>query len=930
MRTDTPADVGDVLLDEQRAIQWRRELLNHLERDGPRPAAKHKPRPPSPEISPKWKIDQFRQCAHKIGDVSALCLSGGGIRSAAFALGVVQGLAARGLLGRFDYLSTVSGGGYLGSFLTAWRHRRGSREILDELVHGRPPDAKLSPLEHLRRYSNYLTPRAGWLSADTLMVVGLYIRNLLLNWVVLLPIVMIAIAAVKFLTVGAVSIPSSPLVIAGLTLATIVGIGWATADSLQQRPGWADEESSRGRFLAMQVAPLVVAGVSASVAALKSVEGQTAADGIPVLFVTFVAGSIFFLAATAVLAFTPQPSPSAPRSTLETIRTLTRLKATGVFIAFVGSGALAGFLLAKLIVVLHDYSPKDVAGQPTLMPFTLICLGPPLLVLAISTAELCYIALTSYVPWGDVEREWLARALGYHLRTAISWTIVLVVVFGGSYVIWDLSSHSKDWGWVNLYTVATTGGVAGVITAFTAKGSSTAATIKKGYKTIKDHSTNIVLGIGMPVFVVILVSFLSAGLDLAIVRTGSMWFADPAPALWGLGFWLVGLVALTVVGSLAINPNKFSLHGVYRNRLIRTFLGASNAGRNANAFIDMDETDNLALNSIWPNAAAPPPPLGQPPPPLHVINMALNVLATRELSWQERKAISFTATPCWIGAADLSDPERDACFDSAQPTGCYRSADRYGGPMSLGTAMTISGAAASPNMGYHSSAALSVLLTFFNVRLGAWLGNPGPAGAKTYTYQGPAWAGLPLVQEAFGLTTPDKAHVYLSDGGHFENLGLYEMIRRRCHFIVVSDAGCDPKAAFEDLGNAFRRISIDLNVTIRFKGLKIGPRKEPPVLGPYCAIAEIIYPEAPDQKGRLLYIKPGFQGVEPPAVRSYAAQNPVFPHETTVDQWYGETQFEAYRALGFHIVSTIDGGQSQTYPNIGSFIDSVEIALWRS
>lgn len=131
--------------------------------------------------------------------------------------------------------------------------------------------------------------------------------------------------------------------------------------------------------------------------------------------------------------------------------------------------------------------------------------------------------------------------------------------------------------------------------------------------------------------------------------------------------------------------------------------------------------------------------------------------------------------------------------------------------MSLGTAMTISGAAASPGMGYHSSPALSLLLTFFNVRLGARLGNPSYAGDRTYKLLGPFFAAKPMIQEAFGLTSDRKRYVYLSDGGHFENLGLYEMVRRRCHLIVVSDAGCDPACGLEDLGNALRNLNVDVN-----------------------------------------------------------------------------------------------------------------------
>ncbi len=125
--------------------------------------------------------------------------------------------------------------------------------------------------------------------------------------------------------------------------------------------------------------------------------------------------------------------------------------------------------------------------------------------------------------------------------------------------------------------------------------------------------------------------------------------------------------------------------------------------------------------------------------------------------------------------------------------------------ISLGTAVAISGAAASPQMGHHSSPALAFLMSLFNVRLGWWLANPGHAGAGQYRSEGPSFALGPLMAEMFGLTTDNRAYVYLPDGGHFENLALYEMVRRRCRYIVVSDAGCDPGFAFEDLGNALRK-----------------------------------------------------------------------------------------------------------------------------
>ena len=111
-------------------------------------------------------------------DHTALCLSGGGIRSASFGLGVLQGLAQHNLLAKFDYLSTVSGGGYIGSWLTAWihRHPQGRDGVIDELTSFRASkiDPEHEPIRRLREYSHYLTPQWGLLSADTWTWVAIY------------------------------------------------------------------------------------------------------------------------------------------------------------------------------------------------------------------------------------------------------------------------------------------------------------------------------------------------------------------------------------------------------------------------------------------------------------------------------------------------------------------------------------------------------------------------------------------------------------------------------------------------------------------------------------------------------------------------------------------------------------------------------------
>jgi hypothetical protein len=264
-------------------------------------------------------------------------------------------------------------------------------------------------------------------------------------------------------------------------------------------------------------------------------------------------------------------------------------------------------------------------------------------------------------------------------------------------------------------------------------------------------------------------------------------------------------------------------------------------------------------------------------------------VADQRLAWQQRKAESFTISPLHCGNCDVG----------------YRPSSGYGGDqgITLGTAATISGAAASPNMGYHSSPLIGFIMTLFNARLGAWLGNPGLRGGSSWRKPGPTSAVGSLVREAFGLTNDISRWVYLSDGGHFENLGLYEMVKRRCKYIVVFDSGCDAGFNYEDLGNALRKIRIDMGIDIDF-GDAMKPLREKQRR---CALAEIKYKDVDRslENGQLLYIKPIMLNNEPPDVFTYYAVNKDFPHQSTADQWFDESQTESYRMLGLHSVHDI-------------------------
>ena len=285
---------------------------------------------------------------------------------------------------------------------------------------------------------------------------------------------------------------------------------------------------------------------------------------------------------------------------------------------------------------------------------------------------------------------------------------------------------------------------------------------------------------------------------------------------------------------------------------------------------------------------------------LPIVNTTLNLVRSGDkLAWQQRKSESFSMTPFFCGNHRQG----------------YRPSEHYGGNsgISLSTAMAVSGAAANPNMGYNSSPAVGFLMALFNARLGAWLGNTNSHGQNTYRRNGPHQALWPLFAELFGMTHADGSYINLSDGGHFDNLGLYEVVLRRCRNVLVSDAGCDGKASFEDLGNAIRKIRIDFGVSIEFtREINIHSNDENKP-GLYCAVATINYKKADGVKvenGTLLYIKATKHAGGAPLpydVYSYSRASQSFPHESTSDQWFSESQFESYRALGRHAVAQILG-----------------------
>jgi len=615
------------------------------------------------------------------------------------------------------------------------------------------------------------------------------------------------------------------------------------------------------------------------------------------------------------------------------------------------AGAIYGALLGLGVYFSYQMYWGDVPfGLPS--EIVLLIAGVPWILLSQLLAEVIFAGLTSYEADSESDREWLARAAGLFMLAGLIWLLTMALVFVGALWAEQLLDMFKTW-------IAPVGGVSGVIAAVLGKSSLTTATGSAKQDKPPSYVKLIsaaVFAIAAVVFAAFLVILSAALIDLALFHESFLsitMFSDKKvsptgyaptpveafPLLWG--FLVVAFVGL--MASYKVNINRFSLHALYRNRLIRAFLGASHIDhRKPNPFTGFDELDNISVWQLWPlkENGKWPPVRGKDWQPYHVVNMALNIVSTKKLAWQERKAESFVVSPLYSGTACGRSPDAAGVM---QYRGAFRNSNEYGGPdgISLGTALAISGAAASPNMGYNSSPTLAFLITMFNVRLGWWLGNPSDNDRNIYGGEGPRIAIAPLLNEMAGNTTDQSKYVYLSDGGHFENLGLYEMVRRRCRFIVVSDAGCDPDYQFGDLGNAARKISLDLGVAIHFRGIsklktraeddrdpccdekKEKERKAELAELPFHALGLIDYPKADDggEPGLILYVKAGYHldRIGNVGVRNYAAANADFPHQSTSDQFFSESQFESYRALGFEIADdllkrTISGLKNPAQP----------------
>lgn len=906
--------------------------------------------------------------AHATG-LAGLAFSGGGIRSATFNLGVILALAKHGLLHRFDYLSTVSGGGYIGGWLSALLHRHASRDGRTDrqavsdfepalTTHpsrsGMPqPDttAGFAPVEHaavrfLRRYSHYLAPRHG-LSGDLLAAISLFLRNL-----VLLQIALIALLTAVLMTGHIVGLWSAR---------ADQGVPWLLGwlDALGSPLGWAWPFT--GATLALVIA-LVSAGRLLAAAGSQVGKARQAASEV-LLWVALpglIAGWWFSM---GLKIWSSQLQLTQIGITAQIAAWLNRITdgalgpAGQEGLLWVSIGTV-GYLVAWLLgfgsaVYFRRLRRGKPGGMPD--PRRLHTLALPAAFAGGVFGLLLYLATRVVASEGENLSMWVTVAFGTPIFMHL-FSLVIAVHVGVARR--QFSEQDREWwarlggmvlfmsgGWVLVFclviyapplmTWLATGGLAATgawaissgAGAWLARGSQPATPRHDGWQNIVAKAAPWIFVTGLGV----LVAYGAHATLMAMFepQTATLPSGSPFPAivdhelrrLDSLGNAL-GKITLTWIGTWIFfglftwrfDINLFSLHTLYRNRLERAYLGASKVGkRKPNPFTGFDPADDLRFDQLARQR------------PIHIINTTVNMTGGDDLAWQTRRGAAFAFTPTWAGF--------DAKGSQGDDIGCFRPTSQFAGGFSLATLMAVSGAAASPNMGYHTSAAVAALLTALNLRLGRWCGNP--VREDVWRLHSPTFSAGPILADLSGSANARAKWINLTDGGHFENLGIYELVRRRCRLIVVSDAGCDPEHHFEDLANSIRKCWTDFGVDIHFDSLD-ELRK---VSGTgYCAARHVVgrirYPDH-DEDGLILYLKAALTGEEPVDIREYADNHSTFPHQSTGDQFFDEDQFEGYRHLGFDVAAEVaaaltlawpDNGETPDYPSWNSTAQTAAVA----
>lgn len=850
--------------------------------------------------------------------VAGLALSGGGIRSATFNLGVLRALARTGLLWKFDYLSTVSGGGYIGSFFGAWVNRAGKTgagiKTVDEGLKGFDGlDEKSLPIRYLRENGRYLTPNG---STDAWLSFWVQLRSqLTVLWLLLLPVAgtFLLLEALKAI-LGVVHVPMTPdspvasflwPVVGAVALLTLLPFGsgyWFVGAG----------HSKEGRPWATWLVSAFCLGVA--------------------VFCTWRWAQLFAISPSWLPG---EGTPDGLRTWAAALRgwhcwpqvgwwmtlTLTALAMTGaILFAAYRSENLSGWRRsytsrlawwASWVGLLLLFAALDTFGQ---------WLAREVQSVALATAG--PVTLAAVIACGQRLGAWLAGlGEGDRLKLpvkALSWVVALVVatiILGGI----SASVHVAGQKLLAMRT-NTPAFIAAEKPAESEACCCCAGGTHSG--TQADASVK------------------QSAPELCVVPdTGSIW--PDWKWISYVGSWFDGKTSFVtiVLGALGATAwflawlfgrgfsfvNNSSLHRMYSSRLTRAYVGASNEERTGQGIgrgnfdaTEVQPKDDIELKNYKPHAYGGP---------LHLINVTVNetVSGQSNVDKEDRHGLGMSIGPvktCVGSRAVIATPD------------AVKS-------MMLGDWIGISGAAFTTGMGANTSLPLSFLLALFNVRLGFWWDSKG-AFPSVPVYQGKvkrkkalpdaSRKAFPAQSALFGEMTAQfhgtaYRHWYLSDGGHFENTACYELIRRRVPLIVCCDCGADDTYTFEDLAGLVRKARIDFGAEITFLDPKedlfsnwLGALGDVTFTDPeekecvaqrfsakHGAVATVRYSDG--AHSILVLLKPTLTKDLPVDIIQYDSKECAFPQESTLDQFFDEAQWESYHKLGLRIGEKVFGEQ---------------------
>jgi len=855
--------------------------------------------------------------------LTGICFSGGGIRSATFNLGILQGLAQLKLLHCFDYVSSVSGGGYIHQWLASWSKRETFSDVAQKLIplpESGSPHSHPEPIRWLRRFSNYLTPERGLFTTDTWVVLATWLRNTFLNQIIVIAGLLLLVLIPHILTFPSIIPHAGPgaAIAIGAIFYVVLMATFFLGQNLSffgRHPAAEHEVFGRTGVQLGLVIPLLAASLLFT---LLFPITSSALFGVNLLL-CFAASTALLLALAlttvfwggALLAYLKSHHRT---SHYNSVREFWRQKPKCIahvrMIFFIG-GVVAAALFAAFCggawIALTDWGVAKLVSDPGDCWWRLaLVIDPPLVLIGPLLTVLLLLGLLGRT-FDDARREWLARLGAWMGLYGLMWMVAVgFSLFGYAAVAWFCAHVKTMIGALLAWAGTSLGGL------LAAKSTSTAGA-KDDKAPSKFNPLEILALVAPYVFIAGLLLLLSALAEIMIQPLG-----------WGRILIAIAVTAaICALFALRVDINEFSMHAFYRNRLARCYLGASNADRDPNPFSGFDERDaEVAVSDLLPKKGYDGP--------FPIFCTALNLTYGEDLAWQERKAASFVFTPLYsgydVGWTAAKGERPDLRFNGFAKTSTYA----YPEPgIHISTAAAISGAAMSPNWGYHSNPATAFLMTVFNVRLGWWLRNPravdesgqrlnmakdeiSPAHSSRlfrgpYPSPSPRFSLLYLTSELLGQSNDTRQFVYLSDGGHFDNMGLYELVRRRCRSIVICDAEDDGDLQFEGIGMSIRKCRIDFGAEVALDLRPLQHKSDTQYSSAHCVVGTIRYPEdkPEDDPGIVVYIKSSLTGDEPADILNYKKEHSAFPHDTTLNQWFTESQFESYRRLGHHVAFSV-------------------------